>query len=297
MNGLPARELTAFLKEHRLPADFEQIVSEHYQPLARWIHKNKDPDATEIIGISGGQGTGKSTLADFLSLALAAESSVANLSLDDFYLTRGERLKLAETIHPLLATRGVPGTHDVTLVTEYLERLTVLAPGERLALPRFDKAQDDRAPVDTWPTVTGPVDLIILEGWCIGARPQSPETLRNPINALEGAQDPDARWRTYVNDRLRGDYGRVFSLLDRLIFLKAPDMATVREWRHEQETKLAAGAASGPGIMDEGEIAEFVQFYERYTRANIEELPAFADVTLELDSNHGVVTSRYRSDV
>ena len=288
-----------FLEEHRLPGAFRTVVAEHYRPLADWVRSVKQPDTTEVIGISGAQGTGKSTLADYLCLALeiTAGWSVANLSIDDFYLTQAERQRLAAEIHPLLATRGAPGTHDVALLTECIENLKGLGAGQKLAVPCFDKALDDRGATETWPAVEGPVDLIILEGWCVGGPPQAPTELEQPVNALEETEDPDARWRTYVNQRLGDDYARLFSLLDRLVFLRAPDMEAVLRWRIEQEKKLAA--ARGPaarGVMSESEIAVFIQYYERITKNNIEKLPAAADVVLELDSAHGVVESRYRRD-
>ena len=297
MNGLTARQLDAFLERHRLPAEFRRIIDDHYLPLARWITRVKKPGA-QILGISGAQGTGKSTLADFLRVTLQSECnwSVATLSLDDFYLRRSEREQLGATVHPLLRTRGAPGTHDLAFCTRCLEALETLGDGQTLALPRFDKALDDRAPANGWPTVTGPIDVIVFEGWCLGSQPQHSEALAPPINALEATKDPDAAWRTYVNDQLREAYSKLFQRIDHLVFLRAPDFEAVRRWRLEQEIKLAqAAGTSSPGVMNEAQIAEFLQYYERLTRGNIDLLPTIADVTLELDRNHQVTASLYRS--
>ena len=176
-----------------------------------------------------------------------------------------------------------------------LTKLKALEPKQELALPRFDKAEDDRAPAHKWPKITGPIDAIILEGWCLGSQPQKPEQLTQPVNNLEASRDPDAVWRTYVNDQLREKYSTLFQSIDHLVFLQAPDFEAVYRWRLEQETKLARVAKKlSPGIMNEAQISEFLQHYERLTRENIELLPKIANVTLELDRNHQITSTLYR---
>ncbi|MCZ0953168.1 MAG: hypothetical protein OXQ89_11855 [Rhodospirillaceae bacterium] len=289
--------LTDFCKAHRLPDSFRQVVAEYYVPLARWLLETSWR-ITPIIGICGAQGTGKSTLAEFLAEELdwLADWSVAVLSMDDFYLSRTERLELSRKVHPLLATRGPPGTHDCEMMGDYLERLRRLGDGESMALPRFDKSRDDRAPPETWPHVIGPLDAVILEGWCLGVPPQNDGDLVSPINELEANRDGDGRWRTHVNNRLREDYAEVFSQLDRLVFLQAPDMESVLRWRSKQERKLIAGtSAREPGVMNEAQLGEFVQYFERLSRVAMAELPEAADVTLTLDSSHQVREIHYRT--
>ncbi len=289
--------IDGFIRARRLPRAFVRLIEHHYLPLADWLVARRSKGHTELLGINGAQGTGKSTLASFLELALrtAHGCRVAVLSIDDFYLTKAQRSELARTIHPLLATRGVPGTHDVRMLTDYLGRLRSLGPGVRLRLPCFDKANDDRTVAGDWPAVSGPVDLIILEGWCVGSVAQSDTELARVINQLERGRDPDGRWRRFVNERLKTDYAALFEALDALVFLQAPDFDSIYRWRLEQERKLAASAGpDATGIMDEARIAEFIQFYERITRNNLAVLPDIADVVLELDANHDCVASRYR---
>ena len=292
---MDAARLAAFCKAHRLPDSFRRVAAGHYAPLARWLLETPWP-ATPIFGICGAQGTGKSTLAEFLAAELnsLAGWSVAVLSMDDFYLSRAERLELSRTVHPLLATRGPPGTHDCTMMADYLQRLRRLGEGESMALPRFDKSRDDRAPSSTWPQATGPLDAVILEGWCLGVPPQDAAELAAPVNGLESRRDGDARWRTHVNNRLRDEYAEVFSQLDRLIFLQVPDMDSVLRWRTEQERKLAARTSRRlPGIMSDTDLREFIQHFERLSRVALAELPKTADVTLALDPSHQVRQSRY----
>ena len=289
--------LTDFCKAHALPDSFRRVAEQHYVPLARWLLETSWR-ITPIIGICGAQGTGKSTLAEFLAAALngLADWSVAVLSMDDFYLSRAERLELSRRVHPLLATRGPPGTHDCDMMCRHLQRLKHLQQSESMALPRFDKARDDRAPSATWPRAVGPLNAVILEGWCLGIPPQQDAELATPINDLEASRDGDARWRTHVNSRLRNDYADAFSQLDRLVFLQAPDMESVLRWRSKQERKLIAGtSARAPGIMSEPQLREFVQHFERLSRVAMAQLPATADVTLTLDSSHQVSESHYRN--
>ena len=265
--------------------------------MAGWLCRKSEPGTPFLLGINGAQGTGKSTLAAYLALALgeSGRRNAAVLSIDDFYLTQVERRRLSQTVHPLLATRGVPGTHDVPMLRESLARLRELGPGEPYQLPRFDKAIDDRADESSWPTVSGPVDLIILEGWCIGSVAEPEEGLDEPVNELEADEDADGRWRRYVNERLRTDYADVFAGLDALVFLQAPGFEAILRWRIEQEQKLAASAgADAAGVMNEKQVGAFIQYFERISRHNLGAVRSNADIVLELDEYHDCVASHYR---
>ena len=271
MNGVDA-----LIEAERLPADYLAVVEAHWQPLA-------DRIATEarrppVVGINGAQGSGKTTLCRFLEQLLAQRGLRAvTLSLDDYYLTRAERREAAEDHHPLFATRGVPGTHDIWLAEEVLGKLLAGRPAQ---LPRFDKATDDRA-VNVTP-VDPPVDVILLEGWCVGAVPQPAADLRGPVNALEANEDPDGVWRREVNRRLATDYAELFARIDLLVMLKVDDFAAVRANRLLQEQKLAAANPGGSAIMDEAALDRFLTHYERLTRWMLEEMPKRADIVIEI---------------
>lgn len=262
-----------------------------YLPLAAWIHKQRNNQPL-IVGINGAQGTGKSTLTALLSVILQSgfKLRVAGFSIDDLYLPRAQRQHLATTIHPLLATRGVPGTHDVELGIRTLRALCQASTDDEIAIPTFDKAVDDRKPPSLWPVWRGEVDVILFEGWCVGARPQPEQALECPINELERLEDPDGRWRRYVNEQLKGPYQSLFTMLDRLVMLKAPDMECVFRWRLQQELALAAKVthqAEQPlRLMNETELRRFIQHYERLTRWMLEEMPERADVVLHLSQDH-----------
>ncbi len=296
---LSSRQIDEFIAQHQLPGKFRDLIRRHYQPLASWVVSRLQSNEQMFVGISGAQGTGKSTLASYLRLALerGANRRVATLSIDDFYLTRAERQELGNQIHPLMKTRGVPGTHDMQKLANCIEELKNLGPTESMPLPLFDKSLDDRAAADTWPLVSGPVDLIILEGWCVGCTPQADDDLLEPINSLEREEDAECNWRRYVNDRIRGGYTDLFATLNALIFLQAPSFNAVHRWRLEQETKLASVSPDHAAeVMNHEQLERFIQHYERITRTNLVTLPGTADVVLELNEKHDCVSSSYLTD-
>ncbi len=239
-----------------------------------------------IVGLCGAQGSGKSTLSAELAARIA---HTVVLSLDDLYLTRAARIQLAGEVHPLLRTRGVPGTHDVGLGLRVLDALDR---GLDAPLPRFDKASDDRVPREHWRIARGDTQVLLLEGWCVGARPQTDTALSEPVNALERDEDADGRWRRYVNAALAGDYQRLFARLDRLVLLAAPGFSIVRDWRTQQERALrAAAGADATGVMDDAELVRFIAHYERVTRHVLEEMPGRADLTIRLDETRRPVAA------
>lgn len=289
-------QMSDFLSRHRLPPEFRRTAEQHFLPFARRLPQIRGGRSQLLLGVNGAQGTGKSTLADLLRLAAETmfDWRVAVLSIDDFYYTLEERKALATEVHPLLLIRGVPGTHDTDMLVRYLDRLRQLDKNERITLPRFDKATDDRAHESHWPSVEGPIDLVIFEGWCVGTMAQPDATLEPPMNDLERVEDPDGAWRRHVNDQLKTNYQPIFDLLDYLIFIRAPSFDAILRWRLEQEEKLADDSRSGSsGLMNKEQIARFVQFYERLTRANLAALPLTADIVFTLNDTHSV-TSRGR---
>lgn len=283
LRGRLRPDIDQFILAHQLPPWFHQLIDDYYLPLSMWLAQKRG-SKTLVVGICGGQGSGKSTLTDFLKLVWRHMGlRTAGFSLDDIYLTKSERHRLAQRVHPLLQTRGVPGTHDIQLGLDTIAALCGEIAQREIPIPLFDKSTDDRAPREDWPRQQGPVDILLFEGWCVSAR--SWQNAAQPINTLEREEDPDGRWRDYINAQLAGPYRKLFARLDILLMLKVPDMACVLEWRRLQERKLRA--RSGGGMRDE-EIARFVQHYERVTRNLLDEMPGRADCVFELGRDHRI---------
>jgi D-glycerate 3-kinase len=241
-------------------------------------------DAAPCYGIAGLQGSGKTTLSHQVA-ALAAQRgrSVTVLSIDDFYLDRPEREALAREAHPLLATRGPPGTHDLALACATIDALSA---GESVLLPRFDKLADRRMPQSGWPR-SGRTDLVILEGWFNQVPAQAEAELATPVNALEREEDAQGTWRRYCNTALGRDYPALWQRIDRALFLQGPGFEVVPAWRWQQEQALQE-ANPGRHAMTQEQVLRFVQFFERVSRQAMATLPGIADVVVRLDGGRRV---------
>lgn len=236
-------------------------------------------------GIAGLQGSGKTTLSHQVA-ALAAQRgrAVVVLSIDDFYLDRDEREALGREVHPLLATRGPPGTHEVALACATIDALLA---GQSVALPRFDKIADRRLPRAEWP-VSGRADLVILEGWFNQVPPQDADELAAPLNALEREEDAQCTWRRWCNDALGRDYPALWRRLDRTLFLQGPGFEVVPAWRWQQEQALQA-ANPHRKAMDRAQVLRFVQFFERVSRQAMRSLPGIVDWVVGVDAERRVM--------
>lgn len=242
-------------------------------------------DRLPLAGLNGAQGSGKSTLAGIAAQLMAGRGlRLAILSLDDFYLTRAERQGLTRTIHPLCATRGVPGTHDVRLMRRTIAALSSGGPDDVTLLPRFDKLADDLLPREEWTRFRGRPDAILLEGWCVGLRSEDLPPRERPINALERECDADGRWATWSREALMRDYDALWRRLDMLASIEVPGLDTVIASRLRQEDDLAA--QTGRKGMNRAEVTRFVEHYERYTRALWAAMPRRADLLLRRDDDY-----------
>lgn len=286
-------DITPFLVRHRLPEQYADTAQKWFIPLGNEIAVHqKDANQPFFVGVNGCQGSGKSTLCDFLAYYLeqAHALSVATLSLDDFYLSQSDRNALSIKVHPLLKTRGVPGTHDVKLAKQTFNRLKDYG---TVSIPRFNKATDNPFPVAQWPIINAPVDVILVEGWCWGAPAQSNQDLVSPINELEENADSLGTWRQYVNRQLATEYQTLFDQMQYWIMLKGPSFEHVFKWRCEQEHKLAAKTSDGNNaIMSDEEIFAFIQHYQRLTEHCFNVLPEKCDTVFELDPKRQIINKR-----
>ena len=287
----------AFLERHQLGAAYLGYAQKWFSPLADALAAHQTgAGKVVLIGINGSQGSGKTTLCDYLCAVLAARHDLAAvaLSLDDFYHTRAERQRLARKVHPLLATRGVPGTHDSGLLQHTLDQLLIAGRHDPVAIPRFDKAQDERRPRSDWDAAGPEVCIVLLEGWCLGATAVPEQELAIPVNALEREQDAEGCWRGYVNMALAREFEPLYQRIDRWVMLQAPSFDCVYQWRLEQERKLAADAPATATnrVMDSAGIEHFIQYFQRLTQQCLAQLPARVDYLYELDRDRAVVSAR-----
>ena len=258
-----------------------------YLPLSEWIYSTyKKDNRTKIIGLSGGQGAGKSTITEILKFILKRKYGLelCIFSIDDFYKTKAERKKMSKNVHSLFLTRGVPGTHDVSLIQKTLTNLkkknfkTVL-------VPRFDKSVDDRFIKSKWTKVTKAPNIIIFEGWCVGATEQKEKVLKKSINLIERKYDKNFKWRKRINDQLKNNYKKLFNKIDKLVYLKAPSFNHIFKWRLHQEQKLKL-TSKNKKTMSKSKVREFIMFYERITKHMMKDFYRISDLTIFLDKNH-----------
>jgi len=255
-----------------------------YIPISFWIeNKYKKKGETLILGFSGGQGSGKTTVTGILKIILKKffKRRIHVSSIDDFYKTLEDRNKISNKIHPLLKTRGVPGTHDINLVKNFFNIIRKKK-FKKIKLPKFEKAMDNRLEKKYWFNIKQKPEIVILEGWCVGARPQSNSLIKRPINILEKYEDKDLKWRKYVNEKLKKEYKKLFVMIDHLIFMKIPNFKVVFKWRLLQEKKLKKKSYSNKKIMSYNEIKRFIMFYERITLQMMKDLSKSASVVMLL---------------
>lgn len=302
LNEQISRTLREFIAQEKLPESFISLAQEWYLPLAEQLATQKSQvNRPLVLGVNGSQGSGKSTLSALL-VSLLDEVHGLNtisLSIDDFYLTRDERLKLSKEVHPLLATRGVPGTHDIGLMMSCIEKLCEGTGA--VSVPRFNKAEDDRHKESAWSKIFAPVDVLILEGWCLGVPAQKPSSLEVATNSLEEKEDPNSIWRKYVNQCLENEYQTLHQRIDIWIMLKAPSFEHVYAWRLEQEEKLKArlerDGKTAQHTMTPEQIERFIQHYQRLTEQALNELPGLVHYLFTLDASRQVTEFKRPNEV
>ncbi len=237
-------------------------------------------DRPPLIAVVGAQGSGKTTLAR----AAAERFGAAQISIDDVYLTRTEREAMAREVHPLFVTRGPPGTHDLGLLQQLIDALSVAGPDDETRIPDFDKRGDDRRPVEDWRVFRGRPSAILIDAWCLGALPEDAAALIQPVNPLEADHDPDGGWRRAVNGFVGGVYADFIARFDSVLFLHAPSFDVVLDWRCQQEADLLGVAPAVLPAAERERLAGFIQYFERITRRMLAG-GVTADIVVQLDRN------------
>jgi len=275
----------------------ERMIKSFLIPLCFWISKKADKKRPYFVGLGGGQGTGKTTSSSLIKIILTKyfKLKVFKISIDDFYKTRKERIRLSKRVHSMLLTRGVPGTHDINMMLNFFKKMKSKK-FKRLKLPTFNKAIDDRFNKKRWYDLKEKPDVIIFEGWCVGAKAEKINTLNKTINLMEKNKDKKKIWRKYVNQQLKSKYKNLYSQLNCLIYLRAKNFNLLQKWRLKQERKLLLSSKKNSKlkIMNKEDVLSFMQTYQRVTQNMFKNMPKYASIILNLNSNHQIKTAVYK---
>ncbi len=300
--GKVKKDCLKFIKSQETKVDKfknkERMIKSFLIPLCFWISKKSDRKKPYFVGLAGGQGTGKTTISNLIKIILTKyfKLKVFRISIDDFYKTRKERINLSKRIHPLLLTRGVPGTHDINMMLSFFKKAKIKK-FRTLKLPTFNKVIDDRCSKKKWYKLKNKPDVIIFEGWCVGAKPEKNSSLNRSINLMEKKNDPKFIWRKFVNKQLRLKYKNLYSQLNCLIYLKAKNFRLLQKWRLKQESKLwlKSKRVSKNKIMNKKDVITFMQTYQRITENMFRTMPKFASIIMNLNSYHQINSTIYKN--
>ncbi|KAI9264417.1 P-loop containing nucleoside triphosphate hydrolase protein [Sporodiniella umbellata] len=242
------------------------------------------PDQPMIVGISGCQGSGKTTLCHTLSYLLKQEPyrlNVVNFSLDDVYLNHQDQRKLSQTYpkNKLYQQRGQAGSHDLKIAVQTLDAL--VQNQSQVLIPVYDKSlfdgQGDRVPQEHWKRALAPIDIVLFEGWMLGFKPL-PETLlestlrdkKETCPVFDSLSLGDLQT---MNTALKQYETEIYPYFNSFIHLSPLNIQQVYQWRLEQERHMKSTRGVS-GLSDEG-VKQFVDTY----------MPAYELYLPQLDHN------------
>ena len=276
--------------------DIISIVKKEYQKLTsknlsnNYISNYILPIIDYIINtnenkfiISGSQGVGKSTLSKLIKIVIERTSlqQVMLLSIDDYYLSKKSRYQLSNQVHPLLLTRGVPGTHDIKKLEHIQQFNKKQFP---ILTPKFNKLKDD---ISKKTTTFNKADILILEGWCCGAKPIAKNYLHKNLNKIEKIFDKNFKWRNFYNLKLKMEYQKIFNSFDKTIYLQPPSFEFVLKWRYAQE-KNNAKKIKTKNFMNKNATKTFILHYEKLTKWMMKNMPVNADMLIKVDKSQKI---------
>ena len=255
-------------------------IEKNILPIITYINNSKK----KKFLISGSQGVGKSTLVLILKSVIEDmyNKKIMSISIDDYYLSKKKRLQLSKKIHPLLKTRGVPGTHDLDKLRKHINQFNKKK--FPITIPIFDKLSDD---ITKKKNTISKAEILLLEGWCCGCLPINNKYLCKNINKLESDLDKNNIWRNFYNEKLQNDYKKIFKLFDLKIYMQPPSFKYVYKWRADQERKGLSKSVNKK-YMNKKQLDRFIQHYEKITKWMVKSMPAEADMLIKVNKNQMV---------
>ena len=258
----------------------KKYIKDKLVPIINYICNSK----SKKFLFGGSQGIGKSSFINIISKTIEKfyNKRILLLSLDNYYLSKKQRLLLSNIKHKLLITRGVPGTHNIEKLVKNINQFNQ---GKYpLTIPLFDKLIDDKSKSKKMKTK---FDILFLEGWCCGSSEIPKKILYKNINNLEKIKDPKYQWRNFYNNKLKMEYKKLFKLFDELIFLKTSSFDNVFKWRLKQE-KYNQSKNKKSKRMSADEIKIFIQHYEKLTKWMLKDLNKKAQIVIKIEKNHKI---------
>jgi len=244
-----------------------------------------------ILGISGGQGTGKSTVCELLVKIFKREHRLNTItfSLDDLYLPLTERKYIRDYIDSRLDRRGPPGTHDIFLGLELFNQ--VLSGKYNIYIPRFDKklhnGQGDRIKPYK---VSEEIDILLFEGWFVGVHPIDFDQLEKQLESIPD-NEKDIELAKDCNRRLK-NYLPLWEQLDQLMILVPEHYSLSLQWREEAEEKLRQQG----GGMSKKDTEKFVKYFWCALHPELYINPLTEDpryLVIDINSQHNPMNIRH----
>ena len=259
----------------------KKYIKDKLIPIINYICSSK----SKKFLFGGSQGIGKSSFINIISKTIEKfyDKKILLLSLDNYYLSKKQRLLLSKKIHKLLVTRGVPGTHNIKELVKNVKQFN--QEKYPITTPLFDKLIDDRIKLNK--TIKTKCDILFLEGWCCGSSEIPKKFLYKNINNLEKINDPKNQWRNFYNKKLKIEYKKLFKLFDELIFLKTSSFDNVYKWRLKQE-KTNQSKNKKSKRMSANEIKVFIQYYEKITKWMMRDLNKKAQMVIKFEKNQKI---------
>ncbi|CCH59810.1 hypothetical protein TBLA_0B09920 [Henningerozyma blattae CBS 6284] len=256
--------------------------------LCQWKKSKQFKKSPLYIFISGPQGSGKSysskKIGEHITTNYSDISSLA-ISIDDFYLKREDQIQLQNKYsnNKLLDGRGLPGTHDLPLLSQFVES-TLSYTNSSLNVPHYDKSKygglGDRAPTSTQKKL--PIDVIIFEGWFVGYESIS----RNMKKTLDENMIDINKYLLHYS-KLLWDNDLISSIG---IVFATNKIHNVYNWRKQQERELIE--QTGNGMTDE-QVEKFIdrywpcyeEYFEDFIKSKKLGNIATLTVTINIDRN------------